>query len=70
MPDRLPEYHLDPPEDRIFAVCDQCGGEIYEGETYYDIEGDYIHEDCFEEYAREEYADCRKEAECCGKMRW
>ena len=63
MLDKVPDYHLDPPEDRVFAMCDYCGREIYEGEEYYEIEGDRIHEDCFDEYIREEYSDCRKEAE-------
>ena len=38
------------------GYCDQCGGEIYEGEEVYDIDGDTIHEDCLLDYAREHLA--------------
>lgn len=33
----VPERPLDPPEDRIAFECEICGGDIYEGEEYYDI---------------------------------
>ena len=46
----VPDYKLDPPEDKVFCECDACGQEIYEGGTYYDIDGDNIHDDCFELY--------------------
>ena len=62
--DRLPEYHLNPPEDRVYALCDHCNGEIYEGEDFYCIDGDRIHSDCFDAYCRELYADCKMEADC------
>ena len=52
-----PEPRLDPPEDVIFAECDHCGGEIYEGETYYEIDGQYIHEDCLRDFAEKYFAD-------------
>lgn len=56
-----PEPPLDPPEDKVFGYCDQCGGEIYEGEDIYEIDGDIIHEDCLLDYAREKLA-VRREA--------
>ncbi len=55
---------LEPDLERIFAYCEHCGGEIYDGEDYYEIDGDCIHEDCFYEYIRELYADCKREADC------
>lgn len=62
----MPNHLLEPDEDRIFAHCNHCGMEIYEGETYYEIDGDNVHEDCFYEYCREVYSDCKKEADCNG----
>ncbi len=58
----MPNHLLEPDAERVFCLCDHCNGEIYEGETYYEIDGDKIHEDCFYEYCRELYADCKKEA--------
>lgn len=63
------EPPLDPPEDKVFAMCDQSGGEIYEGEEYYEIEGDRVHEDCLLDYVKEHLAtkkeaDSREEAYC------
>jgi len=58
----MPEHLLEPDADKIFGMCDHCGQEIYEGEEYYDIEGDRIHEDCLRDYCREVYSDCLKEA--------
>lgn len=61
MGDFIPERPLEPPEDKIFGYCDHCGGEIYEGEEVYEIEGDIIHEDCLLDYVRKNLA-VRKEA--------
>lgn len=57
-----PEPPLDPPEDVVFAMCDHCGGEIYEGEEYYDIDGQYIHEDCLRDFAEDYFSECKCEA--------
>ena len=57
-----PERPLEPPEDKIFGYCDHCGGEIYEGDTVYDIDGQRIHEDCLEDFARGYFAACLTEA--------
>ena len=56
-----PERPLDPPEDKVFGYCDHCGGEIYEGEEVYEIDGNIIHEDCLLDYVRENLA-VKKEA--------
>lgn len=53
----VPEPPVEPPEDVIFAYCDYCGGEIYEGETYYAIDGENICTDCLRDFA-----DCVEEA--------
>lgn len=60
---RMPEPPLEPPEDVIFGYCNHCGGEIYEGETYYDIDGQNIHADCLRDFASDYFADCVQEAE-------
>ena len=57
-----PERPLEPPEDKIFGYCDHCGGEIYEGDTVYDIDGQRIHVDCLEDFVRGYFAACLTEA--------
>lgn len=57
----IPERPLDPPEDVIVGYCDHCGGEIYEGEEIYEIDGDVVHEDCLLDYVKENMA-VKKEA--------
>lgn len=57
----IPERPLDPPEDVIVGYCDYCGGEIYEGEEVYEIDGDVVHEDCLLDYVKENMA-VKKEA--------
>lgn len=56
------EPPLDPPEDVVIGYCACCGGEIYEGEDIYEIDGDLIHDDCLSEYAEKFFADCKTEA--------
>jgi hypothetical protein len=36
----------------VVSYCSACNGEIYKGEEVYLIDEDYVHEDCFEEYAK------------------
>lgn len=57
-----PERSLEPPEDKVYGYCDYCNGEIYEGDTVYDIDGQRIHEDCLEDFARGYFAACLTEA--------
>lgn len=61
-----PESHiekaLEPPKDKIFDYCAHCGGEIYEGETVYNIDGQLIHEDCLHDFADDYFKDCKEEA--------
>lgn len=47
-------WKLDTPDNhlKIFCHCKHCGGEIYVGDEYLEVEGNNIHEDCFDEYAR------------------
>lgn len=63
----IPEPPLDPPEDVIVGYCAYCGGEIYDGETVYRIDGGLIHEDCLYDFAKEYFADCKEEVEDCAK---
>lgn len=60
--ENTPEPPLEPPEDIIFAYCDYCGGEIYDGETYYAINGETICTDCLRDFASGYFADCVEEA--------
>lgn len=63
----IPERPLDPPEDVVVGYCVHCGGEIYDGETVYNIDGDLIHEDCLHDFAKDYFADCKEEVESCAK---
>ncbi len=58
----IPEPPLEPSEDVIFAYCDYCDEEIYEGETYYDIGGETICVDCLRAFASDYFADCVERA--------
>lgn len=39
-------------EERIAAICEICGGEIYSTDEMYLINGECICEDCLEAYAK------------------
>lgn len=58
----VPERPLESPENKIYGTCDFCGGEIYEGETIYSIDGQCIHEDCLHDFARSYFANFMTEA--------
>lgn len=62
----VPERPLEPPEDVIFAHCDHCDGEIYEGEFYYAVNGKRICIDCLRNYASGHLANCIGIATCVG----
>lgn len=47
--------------DEIAAECDMCGFEIYRGEEFYRIDGEYICEDCLREFAVRFFAPFRME---------
>ena len=42
----------EPDYPRPVTRCAQCKDEIYEGDEVYNVDGDLIHTDCFEDYAR------------------
>ena len=46
--------YLDPPEPKVWGY-DWRGDEIYVGDSYYEIEGDYVCEDDIDEYLKETY---------------
>ena len=46
--------YLDPPEPKVCGY-DWKGDEIYCGDSYYEIEGDYVCEDDIDEYLKETY---------------
>ena len=40
-------------EEKVAFDCDHCDGEVYVGEDYIcTVDGDVLHPDCFDEYAR------------------
>lgn len=46
--------YLDPPAPKVWGY-DWRGDEIYVGDSYYEIEGDYVCEDNIDEYLKETY---------------
>ena len=50
----LHNRYLEPPEDKVWGY-DWRGKEIYCGDAYYEIEGDYVCEDDIDEYLKEAY---------------
>lgn len=44
------DYKLEPAVIKTFGYCDECGGDLYEGDTVYKIDGDVICEDCLSDY--------------------
>jgi hypothetical protein len=40
-------------DEVIVSYCLHCGGEIYEGSEEYKVNGDWVHEDCFSDWAKE-----------------
>ncbi len=65
-----PERPLEPPEDVVVALCNCCGGEIYEGEPHYVIDGKRIHEDCLGDFAKDYFSDCVEEVNLHAKTYW
>lgn len=50
------EYWLNPPEPKEICECSYCGGSLYAYDEAREIEtGEYIHDDCLMEWAREMY---------------
>lgn len=68
----VPERPLEPPEDKPVSYCGFCGGEVYEGDTVYRIDGQLIHEDCLEDFAKDYFADCKEvvELEIRTRVQW
>ena len=42
---------MEPYEGGVSAECTLCGGEIYQGEAYYYINGQALCRDCLRDYA-------------------
>ena len=38
--------------EKPVAVCDECGGDIYDGEECWCVDGAYICPDCLADFAR------------------
>lgn len=43
------------PVYKPFCRCDVCSGDIYEGNYYFDFDGDIVCEDCERDYVREHF---------------
>ena len=47
------EPPLEPPEPRVAFVCDDCGGDIYVCEDYYEVQGIRLCVCCMKEHRKE-----------------
>ena len=47
-------------KDDVIGYCQDCGGEIYAGEEYLEIDGQLICSDCVYEYTYTEWMDLLK----------
>lgn len=52
--ENLHARYLDPPEPKVWGY-DWNGEEIYVGDEYYDMDGDYVQLDDIEEYLKSTY---------------
>lgn len=52
--ENLHARYLDPPEPKVWGY-DYNGNEIYVGDEYYDMDGDYVQADDIEEYLKSTY---------------
>ena len=52
--ENLHAHYLDPPEPKVWGY-DWQGEEIYVGDEYYDMDGDYVQEGDIEEYLKSIY---------------
>lgn len=43
------------PLHKPFCRCDMCEMDIYEGNDYYNFDGDIICDDCHEDYVKEHF---------------
>lgn len=50
--DRFAQGLPDPQNAKVMAYCEGCGGEIYEGEDVYVVNGEILHDDweCLVQY--------------------
>ncbi|SDH85578.1 hypothetical protein SAMN04489735_10854 [Aneurinibacillus thermoaerophilus] len=50
--DRFSQGLADPQETHVVGECLSCGGEVYEGEEVWEVEGEYLHDgyDCIRGY--------------------
>lgn len=51
--DRFAYGQADPQEAEIFCECDECNGEIYKDEEYYDINGWIVCQHCLHAWAKQ-----------------
>ena len=38
-----------PENDEVYDCCDECGNPIYDGDSYYEIDGRFICDDCMQD---------------------
>jgi hypothetical protein len=58
------DWKLHTPNDKEVVVgrCACCYGEIYKGQEYLEVDGESVHEECFDEYAKDVLEPIRRVA--------
>ncbi len=46
------QTQADPQQQSAYAICGCCGGEIYLGQLYYEMDDRYVCPECLGEYAK------------------
>lgn len=54
---------MEPYTGDISGLCGQCGGELYNGELCYRIDGQDICQSCLRDYAAQFFAPCLVQAD-------
>lgn len=52
------QTQADPQQQSAYAICGCCGGEIYLGQLYYEMDDRYVCTECLGEYAKSYFTAC------------
>lgn len=49
--------YYQPPDPKVVCRCDNCGGEIYDGEACFELLGEMFCEDCIDGAIKDEFGN-------------
>ena len=56
------QTQADPQQQSAYAICGCCGGEIYLGQLYYEMDDRYVCPECLGEYAKSSFLSRQRTA--------